>query len=249
MGGRFVLVLDSGMRQLQIGKNQFQIPDSWDDISLDMYNAAIAQLREHAAVPRRAMAMAICVLCNVKEGILLIMEPDQVMQLRAALSFFFETEPKPKLEMEFEAGGIVFQVPSEIEQQTFGEFVDLDSTITKHREDLRQAMPEIMAIYCRPLGEPYLVDNLEYRSRERTRIMGSVPIELAEGLAAFFLTSTDRPPIISSQFGLLRVSLIKTLQMQSNSLKRTGGWQRLRTLPKMMFYKWMRSRLKSAATF
>ena len=237
------------MRQLHVGGNQFTAPDCWADIPLDTYNAAIQQLREHREVPRRAMAGAICALIGIKEGILLVMQPQHVMELRQALSFFFDTEPQPRLQMEFEVDGMIFKVPSEIEVQTFGEFVDLDATIVKHKDNLRNAMAEIMAIYCRPLNEPYLVDDLANRSAERAKLMGRVPIELAEGIAAFFLTSIERQPIISSQYGLLRVSLIKMLQTQSNSLKHTVGMRRLLIWPKMMFWRWMRSRLKSAETF
>src|SRR5690349_4435094 len=126
------------MRQVDYSGLKINVPEAWADVTLDRYNAALAALNEHQAIPRKAMAMAICKLCDVKENILIGMTRAHVMQLRESLAFFFDTQPEPRLLMEFEIGGTIFHVPTEIENETFGEFIDLDSTISQHKDDLRK---------------------------------------------------------------------------------------------------------------
>jgi len=237
------------MRQVTIGKAKISIPDSWEDVTLERYSAALAALKQYEGNDRQAMAMAICELCNLKEGVLLGMTRENVQQLRDELAFFFETAPEAKLQMEFELGGQLYILPTEIENATFGEFVDLDSTIMQHRDNLRDAMPGIMAIYCRPRNEPYLVPDLKQRTSERIKAFKEMPVELAEGVAAFFLTSTQQRPLISNQYGLSRLSLAMKVRTLNNSPKPTGGMQRLLRLPRTMFLRWMRSQLNAAQTF
>ena len=81
------------MRQVTIGKAKITIPDSWEDVTLDRYSAALAALKQSEGNDRQAMAMAICELCNLKEGVLLGMTRENVQQLRDGLAFFFETAP------------------------------------------------------------------------------------------------------------------------------------------------------------
>jgi len=234
------------MRLVDYSGLKLKIPESWADVTLEHYNAALAALTEHQAVPRKAVAMAICKLCDIKENILIGMTRAHVMQLRESLAFFFDTQPEPRLLMEFELGGTIFHVPTEIEGETFGEFIDLDSTITHNKEDLRKALAPILAIYCRPQGEVYNAPDLKERTAARIKLMGQMPIELAEGLSAFFLTCIQQRQPITLLYGQSRISLTLRVRTLVSSQNRTGGWRPLRNWLRTKFLMSIRSRLGDA---
>jgi len=237
------------MRQVTIGKAKISIPDSWEDVTLDRYSAALTALKQYEGNDRQAMAMAICGLCNLKEGVLLGMTRENVQQLRDGLSFFFETAPEAKLQMEFELGGQLYCLPTEIENATFGEFVDLDSTIMQHRDNLRDAMPGIMAIYCRPRNEPYLVPDLKQRTAERIKAFKEMPVELAEGVAAFFLTSAEHCRMLSEACTIQIAAAMASHLTLLNGHKTTRGFQRFISWPRVILSKclWWNTRNAGAS--
>lgn len=234
------------MKRIKAGKLSINVPEGWDDVTLSAYNNALSGLKANAAVNRKAMAAAICALCGIKEATLLAMTKAQVDELASALGFFFNTSPQPKLQMEFEIDGTIFHVLPDIQDQTFGEFVDMDTLISLHKDDPRAAMAGIMAIYCRPAGEKYACDNLQERTTERTLMMGRVPIELAEGVSAFFLTRTFEPETISVQCGAETLRLLLKIRTCESSVRLMAGMRRLLNWHRMIFCAWMRSRLSHA---
>jgi hypothetical protein len=235
-----------GMRHVKFGGNAILVPESWADVTLERYNNALLALTEHQPIPRKAMAMAICALCGVRENALLVMSKEQVQDLRQALSFFFDSAPEPRLQMEFQLEGELFTLPQDIQTATFGEFVDLDTAIVSNKDDLRKAFPDIMAVYCRPKGETYNTPDLAERTKRRANLFKTMPTELAEGIAAFFLTSIEQQPIATSLYGTTRVQLVRRVRTLGNSRKPTGGWRLLRHWCRTMFLRWMRSRLNRA---
>ena len=240
------------MRQLEVGRKKISVPESWGEIPLGTYIQASKMLKQYQGIPRRAIGACVASLCGISEAQLMAMQIEDIEAITAALGFYFDTAPEPNFVDHFERGGIMFQVPSSIESATFGEFIDMDTEVINHKDDLKAAVPGILSIYCRPQGERYQAETqqeLETRLTERRKIMSSLPMPIAEGLAAFFLTSVNASLPITAQFGQSRVSLISRVRLQASLLKSTGGWQRLCNLPKIIFLWWMRSRLSRSTKY
>lgn len=234
------------MRQLAIGKKKVAVPERWEEVTLGMYIEASTAMKLHHALPRRAIGASIAALCGFNESRLMAMQIEDIEQLTEALGFFFETSPEPTFVGEFEIDGIVYKVPSTINSATFGEFIDMDTEIMTHKENLKAAVPGILAVYCRPDGEQYALptqDEMEARSLQRSAAMRKLPMHIAEGLAAFFLTSATASQPITTAFGKDRVLLIYKVQQLVNSLGSTVGWQRFCNWPRRMFLQWIRWRL------
>ena len=177
------------MRSMTIGKKKIAVPERWDDVTLGMYLDAAAAMKQYHVLPRRAVGASIAALCGFDESRIMALQIEQVEELTQALQFYFETSPEPVFVGEFTIDGTVFKVPTTITSATFGEFIDMDTEIMNHKDDLKAAVPGILAVYCRPDGEPYAMatqDAMEARQRQRQDMMRKLPMPTAEGLAAFF---------------------------------------------------------------
>lgn len=218
---------------------KWHVPESWADVTLQRYIQASTALRDNEQHPRKAMGAAISAIVGFNEAVLLSSSVEDFEELCGILDFFFTTAPQPKAVIEFEAGGLMFVVPDDIQDRTFGEFVDMDSAVIANKDSIMAAVPQILAIYCRPEGEKYDPK----LTKARSEIMGGLPIETAEGLAAFFLTSSQLHRATSAQFGRAAVSLTSRERTLRDSIKRTAGMRRLLRWPTMMFCWWMQSRI------
>lgn len=242
-------MLTQSMRPMTIEKRTFLLPECWKDVTLTKFNAALAAIKSSLPREREAKGRAISALCDIPEAYLLSMTRQQVDQISEIVAFFFETQPEPKLLMEFKLDGTIFLVPESIEKQTFGEFIDLDNAMLAHKDSPREALPAIFAIYCRPAGEVYDSEDLAERTKQRIELFGKLDMELAEGLAAFFLTKAIERNPITNQYGQLRVSLITRVRLLRSLLANTVGWRRLSVWHKKTFLKFLRSRIGNADTY
>lgn len=233
------------MRQVKVNGRYYQLPESWTDVALQRHIDAARALRDNQGHPKKAMCACISALLGFNESTLLSADVDTYDELRKALDFYFTTHPTPRPCTEFELEGTVFHVPTDMQTQTFGEFVDMDTAVLAHKEDLLAAVPEILAIYCRPRGEKYNPE--PEHANARIKLMQGLDLETAEGLAAFFLTSDQISSAITVQFGRLLVSLTYKERALRHSMKATAGMRRLLHLPRMIFCAWMRSRIRRLA--
>lgn len=234
------------MRDMVINGKVWKIPESWADVQLQRHVDAAKALRdnitkEDAAAgiyPRKAIGVCIAALVGFNESVLLSCDIDTFEELEQTLNFYFTTHPTPRPVTEFELGGLTFQIPSDIQAQTFGEFADMDTAVMENKDDLLAAIPEILAIYCRQQGEPYSHEP-EFMET-RTNLMRTLDMETAEGLAAFFLTSGQLAKVLTVQFGSRLVSLTYKVRQLESSLKHTAGMLRWLRWPTMIFCVWMR---------
>ena len=234
----FRLTLD--MRLVKINGKSTHVPESWADVTLQRYTVAAKALRDHSKHHNKAIGASIAALLNINEPTLFSCDVELLDELATILNFFFTTQPQPLPVGEFTIKDTTFKVPTEIENQSFGEFVDMDTLVTDNADDYMQAVPGILAIYCRPEGEAYNPD----LTPSRTAMMQTMNIELAEGMAAFFLTKGQLSRSLTAQFGSRLVSLTYKVHRLKSLPKHTGGLQRLRHWLMTICLRWIRSRIK-----
>lgn len=228
------------MRLVKINGKSTYVPESWADVTLYRYIVAAKALRDNAKHHNKAIGASIAALLNINEPMLFSCDVELLDELAQILHFFFTTKPEPKPVADFVIKDITFKVPTEIENQSFGEFVDMDTLVTDHADDYLQAVPGILAIYCRPEGEAYDPD----LTPARTAMMQTLNIELAEGMAGFFLTKGQLSQSLTVQFGSRLVSLTYKVHRLKSLPKPTAGLQRLRHWLMTICLRWIRSRIK-----
>lgn len=216
------------------------IPESWDEITLEQQSLATDAIRLDTGPHTKLMGI-VSALSGMTQRLVKMLHPDKIGEVQSVLAFYFEKQPAPTPVEMFEFEGVTYHVPTDIGQESFGEFVDLDSVIMEFKDqNLWHAIPGMMAVYCRPLGEKYDPDNNLIRAGAFKRL----PIKTAEGVAAFFLNRGNISKAITLQYSTLRIHVAKEARTLRSLLKTMVGLQRLLIWPKMILLRLVESRIK-----
>jgi len=179
-------------------------------------------------------------LTKIKQVTLKSIPRKEFESLHRSIQFIFEEEipTLPFVDL-FEFKGVNYTLPQDIGNNTFGEFVDMDNEVTENKDSIWQAVPGILAVYARPLGEKY--DEKKFEARRD--LFKYLPITRAESIAGFFLTKEKVSRAITTQFSIQKTEVIKRVLLLRSSWKTMGGLQRLIHLPKVICYELIRLRM------
>lgn len=233
------------MVNVKVNRKDYPVPTQWDEVTVDQYARTHDILKRPNTSKSQVLISVLTALTGIREIDLKSMTLPQFEAVHNHCKFFFDVKlPDPVPVDRFEFEGDLYMVPSDIGRATFGEFVDLDSELEEHRENMWHAIPGAIATYCRKAGEAYDNEYSENVFPARRDLFRKLPITVAEGLAAFFLTRELAYKGSTIQFSALRVEIVRRVQHLESSYKTMGGVQRLLHFPRTMFLRWIRSHLR-----
>lgn len=161
------------MVTLEYNKTKIQVPTSWADVTLGLYET-VYTIKPATARERVAYVAKVC---QVDPEVLLQWPAEVFSKLVAFVDFLFSepgVAPSPFIEVE----GVRYVVPVE-DKVTLGAWVDVDEA----QKAGTAVLSNVLAIVCRPAGEAYDYEN----NQARAAMFAALPVSQVLGALGFFL--------------------------------------------------------------
>jgi len=208
------------MKTIKFNKKEYNIPTSWDDVSIEMQCkvSEIASIQQHVK-----MLGIVAGYTGIPVEELKTSKIEDVNEVMAGLTFMKETIPiNKKLKWEFE--GHEYSVDKNLSEMQFQDFISIQTILAENEETYYKALPIVVAILCKRKGET--LD--DYDIIERSKIMERMPISIASSIAAFFLLNENYYKLLihlSSPHAQQKIVLgkLKELKLTMNPLGQQHG--------------------------
>tara|TARA_R100001163_G_C5062864_1_gene200017 strand:+ start:262 stop:858 length:597 start_codon:yes stop_codon:yes gene_type:complete len=163
-------------------KKSFNVIDKWSDVTLEKWAKLIA-IKGFSKI--KEAKETILALSDIPEKVLNKLEVYHIAAILQGLSSM-QKEETTCLRETIEIEGVEYGFHPDLEQMTLGEFVDLETYI----EDIKNNMPEIMAILFRPVTDKsvnyYNIEAYDGKIKKRAEIMKNIPAEKVQDALVFF---------------------------------------------------------------
>lgn len=171
------------MKTIQFNKEKYNIPTSWDDVSLRMqmevstishqekYIRTLGLLAGYTGIPVEDLKTA------------KVNELERVMKHLAFIADEIPAEPV----MEFDYKGQHYTVPPTMLEQEFQDYVAIQTAIAEHQNNQWLVTPFILAVMCKRGDGEESIDDFDIR--QRAKEFEDIPIRIANGVASFFLSN------------------------------------------------------------
>ena len=160
-------------------KLEVYIPDTLSEITLGQYQKYLKIQSQNEDENFLAMKM-IEIFCGLRGDTILAMKAKSIRDITTVLTKMFEE--KPQLVKEFDMGGESYGFIPNLQDMSFGEYIDLD-TFIGDMENIHKAM----AVLYRPIKvkdkDRYLIE--DYKGEE-TNIMKDMPMDAVLSSILFF---------------------------------------------------------------
>lgn len=217
------------MVEIEYNDVKISVPESWDDITLGVYE----KFHKQKPVTHRERVTQTALVCGIDPELLLGWPTEVFNEVVRIAGFIFKdtnTEPTPIVDV----NGTPYVVPIE-DELTLGAYVDADEV----QKTSDAVLSNVLAIVCRPAGEKY-----DHRQNdERAAMFAALPVSKVLGVLGFFLHCKQALDRHTAAYSNLRELGALLPQNIGSLLKRTGGiklsriWPTLRYLGLMLSLK------------
>lgn len=161
------------MVELEYNDVKINVPQSWEDIKLGFYETFY---KTKPTTGRERIAF-VATVCKVDPELMLAWPAEVFNRVVGYVGFLFEDNPATPAAF-VEVKGVKYIVPIE-EDLTLGAYIDADEA----QKAETAVLSTVLAIVCRPAGEPY-----DYKNNEaRAAMFADLPVSEVLGVLAFFL--------------------------------------------------------------
>jgi len=216
------------MKTIKFNEKEYQVPESWQDVTVGMLikSAELSELLDDA--PIIAIISAYTSI-PVKE--LKLSQSEAVLEIVSTMSFISdEYVPTPRTEFEFQ--GELYSCEPDLTDQRFEDFVSIQTTLYNYREEPYRALPKLIAIYCKKDSET--LD--DFKLDERSKLMEGLSMTIAKDIEAFFLHSIQAykaVSLLSSTQEIQKDLVLHKLQELRSTVKAYRGRTGLSLLTKL----------------
>jgi len=208
------------MKTIQFLNKKYDIPESWDEVTLKMqmqvstishqekYIKTLGILAGYTGIPVEDLKTA---------------KVNDLERVMKSMTFLQDAIPEEPV-MEFSFNGHDYQVATNIIEQQFQDFVAIQTAISNNGETKWLATPYILAVMAKR-GEETLDD---FDVNARAKEFEDIPISIANGVAAFFLSNSKVSRSITMlsspevQKDILHAK-VEELNLSLNKLKQQRG--------------------------
>lgn len=208
------------MKTITIGNTSFNIPTSWDEITLQQQLTVERLAVEH---PEFKSLAVLAGYLQVEIDLIKKLHINDVKLLLNEL-IFTSTPIDNKTVTEFVHGEHTYHLIPSLLKAEFQDFLSIESIMDNYKGKEYQALPMIIAIIAKRKGESLS----DYDVEERSKVFLSLPLPIANGIWFFFaqvglMFSPDSHKIILQQqdqeIRWLITSMLATLKKPNG-----GGW-------------------------
>lgn len=199
---------------------KLNVPGSWEDIKLSDYE------KWHMMSPESSMEMIVYVseICKIDPRILLQSPAPLFNIIVEAIQFVFNQDFEPVNKCNIDGTDYFISFSDKL---TLGEYIDVESVLDSDSEN---KLSELLAILCRPAGEPYNPDLTE----ERKNMFKNISCDKILPLIAFFLNKKKKSDGILNHCLTVTAQAhqflkdIETSVINGDGIKQFPIWQRIR---------------------
>ena len=155
------------------------VPDSLNEVTLEQYQKYI-KIQDNNEDDTFLAIKMIEIFCGIRADLIMKMKASSIRDITNVLAEMFDQ--KPPLVKEFKMNGIDYGFIPDLENMTFGEYVDLDTYIGDY-ENMHRAMAVLYRPIVQRYKDKYLVD--EYSGDESDK-MKDMPMDAVLSSILFF---------------------------------------------------------------
>jgi len=226
------------MKEIQFLNKKYKIPESWDDVTLGM------QMQVSTVASQQTYVKTLGILAGYT-GIpvedLKAAKINDLERVMKAMTFLQEPIPEEPV-FKFELHGKEYVVNANILDQQFQDYVAIQTAISEYGENKWMVTPYILAVMAKHNEET--LDDFDIL--ERAKEFEDIPIPIANGITAFFLSSLkvsksitmfSSPEVVES----IVQSKVKELKDSVEQLRKQRGGNLLIRLWIMILRKYIKS--------
>ena len=160
-------------------RKEIIVPDSLNEVTLEQYQKYI-KIQDNNEDDTFLAIKMIEIFCGIRADLIMKMKASSIRDITSVLAEMFDQ--KPLLVKEFKMNGIDYGLIPDLENMTFGEYVDLDTYIGDY-ENMHRAMAVLYRPIIQRYKDKYLVD--EYSGDDSDK-MKDMPMDAVLSSILFF---------------------------------------------------------------
>lgn len=202
------------MKQFKFDGKNYNIPESWSDVSIAMLikAAELSELLDEAPI-----IAIISAYTGIPVSQLKLSKTNEVEEIILTMKFISEPYV-PKPQTSFTLDNNVYRCEDELVNQKFEDFVSIQTALYNHRDEPARALPRLLAILCKKDGE--CLDDFDLN--ERAKLMEELPMTYAKDIECFFLHSLNAYrslTLLSSTHDIQKEIVLHKVRELQNTMK------------------------------
>lgn len=217
---------------------EINVPNKLSEITLEQYQAFSRIVADNDSEEFISQKM-VSIFCKIKLSQVLFMRVQDVVEIVSTFTQMLEQDKK--LQTKFKLGDTEFGFIPNLEEMTFGEYVDLDTNLGDW-----QTMHKAMAVLYRPIvkskGDKYEIEPY-YGTANYSEVMKYAPLDVVMGAMVFFYRLSNE--LLKATLNYLEEETMEMVtQQKSNSAHNGDG-----TIPSMHLLRETLESLKTSQDF
>jgi hypothetical protein len=194
---------------------EITIPSSMKEITVDQWMKFTAMTKDIVDDEVFLMEKTVEILCNIPLETVRKIQYQSVSHMCAALSDILEQDPQ--FERSFVMDGIEYGFIPQLDDISFGEYVDLDTFLTDEN-NLHKAMAVLYRPIKQKFSDHYLIEDYDPGTKKK---MKSMPIYYALGALGFFLNLKNE--LLNNTLNYLEQTTLNLTPQQRLDLQKNGA--------------------------
>jgi hypothetical protein len=238
------------MKTVKFDGKDYNVPCAWQEVTVGMLikTSELDEILDDAPLIAILSAYTGIPLKELKHG-----KSAEVQEILAIMDFI-STPYVPQPRSEFEYNDKHYECQEDLIDQSFEDFVSIQTCLYNNRDEPTKGLARLLAIYCKQEGETLSDFNLS----ERAKLFEGLSMTIAKDIEAFFLVNLNAYKglsILSSIQGKENDIVQERLKELRNTVKaykgRIGGYSLMKLqigLFQIYLWLWQRELVKSYST-
>ncbi|MFW6377360.1 MAG: hypothetical protein ACOCZ5_01815 [bacterium] len=210
------------MKTIDFRGQQYTIPTSWDDITLEKQMRVSQHKQQYKNKYTEKLAL-VSGYCDIPIDEIKKSTVSEASNLFKHLKFLSKKrDNKPIYEFKFK--GDNYTVVQNLGETEFQDYVSFETAIQNFSGDTIQALPYMLAILCKKKKDNGELESLDdYDIEERAEMFKQLKITIAEPLSLFFYQSEMISRIASNLYSNPAKAILMKAEEAENTLKKADG--------------------------
>ena len=205
------------------------VPTSLDDITLEQYQAFL-RIQDSSDSEEFIAQKMVSIFCKIRLSDVLRIKYSSITEILAGFNDMFQNNPKHKLT--FKMNDTEFGFITNLEEMSFGEYVDLESNIGDW-----QTMHKALAVMYRPItkkkGDKYEIEPYE-GTANYSEVMKYAPLSVAMGSMLFFYNLSNELLKATQSYLVQELTEMSTQQRHNSEVNGDGITASMHLLEEML---------------
>lgn len=165
-------------------KEQFEIPDSWDDVTVEQF-ANIFALNKKELTDIEKSVEIISILSGIEKDYIYMMSPDEFKKIGEVIEFTNKDVEGNQVDS-ITVDDCVYYLKSDFDNLTMGEVISLELLLKESGGQMLSMMPELLCIFLRKKKDNGKLEAFKKSFMERSEIFKKISITDVNNIFLFF---------------------------------------------------------------